>query len=296
MVFILSLYDRYAVMVMKLIYKRSPRIKKYKQKLTARAEKSGVIRQGFTFLFSSYKKYFYCDKNSGEGYFFRCKHIEAEGKYPIVIYQHGNGLNRVGKNNMQLFEFSKLMRKLDKHKCHQVAIHLDVTCEYNRAEHSRALEGFIQFLENTYNNVDFDRIYLAGTSHGGYACVYEVLRNPQKYAAAVVSMAYTFNEEIIPTEEICENSYVRSLTDEDYKLLSKTPFYLSWAKDDCMNMTISNALLSKNLKKNNAKLKEKIYETGGHSIAGDFFENSDWDEWMFGMKRTITSEIQSNKV
>lgn len=286
----MSLYDRCAVMVMKLIYKRAPRIKKYKQKLTKRVNESCVVKQGHTVLYPSYRKYFYCDKISGEGYFFRCKTVTDKGKYPVIIFHHGNGVHRAGKNDKQLDNFSKLMKKLNKRKCHQVAIHLDVTCEYNRAEHSRALEGFVQFLENTYNNVDFDRIYLAGTSHGGYACVYEVLRNPDKYAAAVVSMAYTFNEEIIPAEEICENSYVRSLTDEDYRLLSKTPFYLSWAKDDCMNMTISNALLSKNLKKYNADLKEKIYETGGHSIAGDFFENSDWDEWMFGLKRTITPE------
>ncbi len=282
----MNLFYKFYFFVGKVFGKREKEIRRYKQKLTARAEKAGVISQGFTMICPSYKKYFYCDKNTGEGYFFRCKPIEDKGKYPMVIYHHGGGWNRAGKNNMQLFEFSKLMKKLNKQKCHQVAIHLDVTCDYNKEEHSRALEGFIQFLENTYNNVDFDRIYLAGTSHGGYACVYEVLRNPQKYAAAVISMAYTFNEEWIPPEAIRENAYVRSLTDEDYKTLAGTPFYASWAVDDHMHMVTSNELLSKNHKKNNGDIKNKTYETGGHTIYADFFRNSDWDEWMFSRKRT----------
>lgn len=277
----MSLFHKFYFFVGKVFAKRGKGIRKYKQKLTARAEKSGVISQGFTLIFPSYKKYFYCDKNTGEGYFFRCKHIEGEGKYPLVIYHHGGGWNRAGKNNMQLFEFSKLRKKLNKQKCHQVAIHLDVTCEYNVAEHSRALEGFIEYIENTYNNVDFDRIYLAGTSYGGYACVYEVLRNPGKYAAAVISMSFTFNEEWKPPEKMTKNNYVRSLTDEDYKTLAGTPFYASWAKDDHMHMVVSNELLSNHLKENNGIIKNKIYETGAHTIYADFFRNSDWDEWMF---------------
>ncbi len=281
----MTLFNKFYNRVCIMASKKSPKIKMYKKKLTASADKSGVIKQGVTLFYPSYKKYFYCDKVSGDGYFFRCKPITEKGKYPVVIYHHGNGLNRAGKNNMQLFEFSKLMKKLNKQKCHQVAIHLDVTCEYNVAEHSSALEGFIEYIQNTYNNVDFDRIYLAGTSYGGYACVYEVLRNPQKYAAAVISMAYTFNEEWQPPKEIKESAYVRSLTDEDYKTLSGTPFYASWAKNDHKHMVTSNELLSKYLKMNNADIKVKIYETGGHTIYADFFKNSDWDEWMFSKKR-----------
>lgn len=281
----MNLFWKFYFGVMKLFAKREKGIKRYKKRLTEKADGNGVVKQGFTAIRPSYKKYFYCDKNTGEGYFFRYKPVKEKGKYPVVIYQHGSGWNRIGKNNMQLFEFSKLLKKLDRRKCHQVAIHLDVSCEYNRAEHSRALAGFIDYIQSTYNNVDFDRLYLAGTSHGGYACVYEVLRNPDKYAAAVVSMCYTFNEEWPPSEEAKENPYVRSLTDDDYESLAKTPFYLSWAKNDTIGMTTANRLLSKHLKEHNADLKEKIYETGGHTIYADFFKNQDWDEWMFSKTR-----------
>lgn len=281
----MTLFNKFYSRLCIMAFKKEPRIKEYKQKITARVQKSGVIKQGLTLVYPSYKKYFYCDKNTGEGYFFRYKPFIEKGKYPVVIYHHGNGLNRAGKNDMQLVEFSKLIKKLNMKKCHQVAIHLDVSCEYNRAEHSRALEGFIEYIHSTYNNVDFDRIYLAGTSHGGYACVYEVLRNPEKYAGAVISMIYTYNEKFAPPDEIQENPYVRSLTDEDYKVLSKTPFYLSWAEDDSELMVVSNNLLSQKLKKNNGDVKVKVYENGGHTIAGDFFKTSDWDEWLFNKER-----------
>lgn len=281
----MSLFYKFYFFIGRIIDKRGKSIRRYKQKLTARAESSGVVNQGFTLICPSYKKYFYCDKTTGEGYFFRCKPNKENGKYPVVIYHHGGGWNRAGKNNMQLFEFSKLMKKLNKQKCHRVAIHLDVTCDYNVEAHSRALESFIEYLRATYNNVDLDRVYLAGTSHGGYACVYEVLRNPDKYAAAVISMTYTFNDEWNPPEKIRENDYVRSLTAEDYKTLSRTPFYASWAKNDHMHMVTSNELLLKNIKENNGTIKSKIYETGAHTIYSDFYKNSDWDEWMFSQNR-----------
>lgn len=280
------LSNKFYVAIMKCLNDRAPKIQSYKRKLTAGATRTGVIKQGTTLICPKYKKYYFCDKETGEGYFFRCKPIKDKGKYPVVIYHHGNGWNRGGMNNIQMWEFNMLRSKLNKQKCHQVVIHLDVTCEYNRDGHSRALNGFVEYIQRTYKNVDFDRIYLVGTSHGGYGCVYEVLRNPNKYAAAVISMSYTYNENNVPPEEFQVNPYVRCLTDMDYKTLANTPFYLSWAKDDHIVMVESNELLLKNLKENNANLQYKIYETGGHTIATKFFRNEPWDKWMFDRKRS----------
>lgn len=279
----MTLRNRCFALLMRSVYKKIPKLKEYKQSLSKSVEKSGVIRQGHTIVYPSYKKLFYCDKSTGEGFFFRCKAIKDKGKYPVIIFHHGNGLHRAGKNNRQMDEFTKLIKKLNQNKCHQVAIHLDAACEYNTPEHSRALDGFIEYLQNTYNNVDFDRIYLAGISHGGYACVYEVLRNPDKYAAVVISMAYTFDEKLMTVNESYRNPFIRNLTDEDFKTLSGTPFYISWAKDDSVVITESNEKLSKNLKEKNKYYKEKIYQTGGHRIAYDFFKNSDWDTWLFAL-------------
>ncbi len=281
----MNLRNRLYSLVGKVLAKSGKRIKKYKQRQTAGREESGIIKQGITLLFPAYRKYLFCDKATGEGYFFRYKPIKEEGKYPLIIYHHGNGWNRFGKNTVQLVEFSCLMKKLNKRKCHQAAIHLDYSCEYNRAGHSKALDGLVEYINNTYKNVDFSRIYLAGTSYGGYACVYEVLRCPEKYAAAVISMAYTHNENYEPEEEIRENSYVRSLTAEDYKSLAGTPFYLSWARDDHPIMTGSNELLLKNLKENGGDIKAEIYNDGGHTIASGFYRGSNWDEWLFSKVR-----------
>ena len=74
--------------------------------------------------------------------------------------------------------------------------------------------------------------------------------------------------------------FVRCLTDEDYKTLAKTPFFLSWAKDDTYNMVMSNELLLKKLKANNANVNFKIYDKGGHTIASRIFKNEEWENWM----------------
>ena len=277
---IMKWFNKFYNRLMVSAVKKAPKIREYKKKLTADAKQTGVTKQGLTLLCPSYKKHYYCDKTTGEGYFFRYKPIKDKGKYPIVIYHHGNGLNRAGKNNMQMHEFSWLKKNLNREKCHQVSIHLDVSCEYNTTEHNRALDGIIDYIQSTYKNVDLNKIYLAGTSHGGYGCVYEVLRNPDKYAAAVISMAYTLNEKVMPLEEAKVNSFVRCLTNEDYKTLAKTPFFLSWAKNDTYNMVTSNELLLKNLKANNANVNFKIYDKGGHTIASRIFKNEEWENWM----------------
>ncbi len=279
------LFKKFYIGVMECFNRRAPKICEYKKSLTSKATQTGVIKHDITLIWPTYKKYYFCDKETGEGYFFRCKPIETNGKYPVVIYHHGNGWNRGGMNNMQMWEFNMLKKNLNKQQCHQVVIHLDVTCEYNRNAYSRALDGIISYIQSTYNNVDFDRIYLSGTSHGGYGCVYEVLRNPDKYAAAVISMAYTYNENFIPPKEIQVNSYVRCLTNDDYKTLAKTPFFLSWAKDDATVMVKSNELLLKNLKSNNANVQYELYNKGGHTIATKFFRNDAWVKWMFNQSK-----------
>lgn len=281
----MTLFDKVYRYLCITAYKQAPRIQKQKKRLMDKEEKSGVIKNGVTFLMPSYKKYFFCDEVSGEGWFFRMKPMKEAGKYPIVIYHHGNGLNRAGKNNMQMYEFSWLKKNLNKQKCHRVVVHADVACEYNTDEHSRALDGIIEHIQNTYRNVDFDRIYLAGTSHGGYACVYEILRKPDKYAGAVIAMGYTYNELFELSDELKTNEFMHNLTEEDYKILAKTAWYIAWAKDDSKFITDSNKILQNKLRDNGADVKAKIYESGGHTIASDFFKNGDWAKWMFEINR-----------
>lgn len=186
-------------------YKQSARILKHKKEMTDAQSKSCVIKTGKTIWYPSYKKYFYCDKTSGEGWFFRLKPLTDKGKYPVFFYLHGSGLNHAGENDMQMWEFCWLKKKLDKHPCHQVVVHCDFTyydyaCAYNTDEHSRVIEDIICYLEETYKNVDRSRLYIAGTSYGGYGTAYEVLRNPDKYAGAVSAMGFTHNERFPITE------------------------------------------------------------------------------------------------
>ena len=272
-------------------YKQSPRIIKHKNSLTESQSESCVIKTGKTILYPSYKKYYYCDKISGEGWFFRLKPITDNGKYPVFFYLHGSGLNHAGENDLQMWEFRCLKKKLDEHPCHQVVIHCDYTyidyaCAYNTDEHSRVIEDIIRYLENTYKNVDRSRLYIAGTSYGGYGTSYEVLRNPDKYAGAVSAMGFTHNEKFPITEWWQKNEFRRNLTEEDFKTLSETPFYLTWAKNDHPSISEGSDFLGKKLAEYGGTVKTKIYGSGGHTIAADFFKKEDWDKWLFGKQRS----------
>lgn len=267
-------------------YKQSARILKHKKEMTDAQSKSCVIKTGKTIWYPSYKKYFYCDKTSGEGWFFRLKPLTDKGKYPVFFYLHGSGLNHAGENDMQMWEFCWLKKKLDKHPCHQVVVHCDFTyydyaCAYNTDEHSRVIEDIICYLEETYKNVDRSRLYIAGTSYGGYGTAYEVLRNPDKYAGAVSAMGFTHNERFPITEWWQKNEYRRNLTEEDFRTLSGTPFYLTWAKNDHPSISEGSELLAEKLKEYGGTVKTKIYDDGAHTIASAFFKKENWAEWLF---------------
>lgn len=273
-----TMYSKLNILVMK----RSRKILACKRKINSKYQNSRVIKHGLNLYRPSYKKYYYCDKVANSGWFFRLKPIKEQGEFPVVIYSHGNGLNRAGKNDLQMAEFKYLIKKLNKEKCHQVVIHTDYQCEYNTEEYSRALSAIIDYIEKEYKNVDFNRIYLMGTSHGGYACIYESLRNPNKYAACVCAMGYTYNEKFRISKT---NGYQRDLNDNDYQTLSNTAFYLAWAENDGSYVVDSNNLLKENLQKYSAEIKTIEYESGGHTIFGKFFKSDIWREWLFNQKR-----------
>ena len=282
-----SLFNKFYNSLCMTAYKQVPRIIRHKKALTESQSESRVIKTGKTVWYPSYKKHYYCDKPSGEGWFFRLKPITDKGRYPVFIYHHGNGLNRAGENDLQMWEFRWLKKKLDENPCHRVVMHCDYTCEYNTDEHSRAIEGIICYLEDTYKNVDRSRLYIAGTSYGGYAAAYEVLRNPDKYAGAVSAMGFTHNEKFPITGGWQKNEYRRNLTEEDFKTLARTPFYLTWATDDHPSISEGSAFLAEKLKENNGVAETKIYDKGGHTIASDFFRKEDWADWLFAKRRDV---------
>lgn len=281
----MKLFNKFYNFLCNTAYNQSPKILKHKKALTDRQSESRIIRRGKTVWYPSYKKYYYCDKISGEGWFLRLKPIADKGKYPVFIYHHGNGLNRAGENDFQMFEFRNMKKKLKNNPCHQVAIHCDYTCEYNTDEHSRVIEDIICYLENTYNNVDRSRLYIAGTSYGGYGTAYEVLRNPDKYAGAVSAMGFTHNEKFSVSEWWQKNEFRRNLTEDDFKILSKTPFYFAWAKDDHPSISEGSEFLSQKLNEYGGTVRTKMYSDGAHTIASDFFRNEDWSEWLFEKQR-----------
>lgn len=287
----MSPHRRFYSFLIKTTYNRSPKIIEHKKALTEGRSKSGVIKTGRTIWFPSYKKHYYCDKPSGEGWFFRLKPITDNGKYPVVFYLHGSGLNHAGENDLQMWEFRWLRKKLSKQPCHQVVVHCDFTyfdyaCAYNTDEHSRFIEGMLRYLEDTYKNIDRSRIYIAGTSYGGYGTAYEVLRNPDLFAGAISAMGYTHNEKFpLPDNWNKNNEYCRSLTQDDIKTLAKTPFYLTWAVNDGEIISEGSEFLAEKLREYGGTVKTKIYDDGGHTIASDFFRNSDWTDWLFSLQR-----------
>lgn len=78
----------------------------------------------------------------------------------------------------------------------------------------KAIDSFI--MEHK-DSIDMDRIYIAGASNGGFMAVMQTLNYPGFYAAAV---------------PVCEAVITAQLTDDDIRLIARTPMWLVHVKND----------------------------------------------------------------
>ena len=55
-------------------------------------------------------------------------------------------------------------------------------------------------------------------------------------------------------------------------------------------MVMSNELLLKKLKANNANVNFKLYDKGGHTIASRIFKNEEWENWMLERSKWLVTD------
>mgnify|MGYP003310896649 CR=1 FL=1 len=102
-------------------------------------------------------------------------------KYPLIIYLHGAG----GRgHDLELPRYPYMMEEYI-HKNDIPAMVAGPLCEYdNWFMCFSELIGFVRFA-STMDNVDPDRVYLMGSSMGGYATWAMLMSTPELFAAAV---------------------------------------------------------------------------------------------------------------
>jgi len=194
-------------------------------------------------------------------YSLRTSHGRAER--PLAVYLHsaaGFGVNGV----MAVREVGLLPQLLFK-RCHVLAPQLRLGPGFGSEEFTRDLWEAIQRVPN----VDRSRIYITGTSMGGYGAIIECRRHPERYAACATAVAALGNLR-------------RSLDGDDFDALAQTPQWLGY----CRNERPVIEPLYGALQTRGADVRRTFIKRFSHGPAGPvFWLTQPWGRWMFGKRK-----------
>lgn len=256
-------------------YRYYYRFKKKENKAKEWIEKNNISQNNGLTKFSGGRlsDYRYNDKENEMCFPFRLYTTKAKNK-PLFILFHGAGA--MGNDNIkQLFDNIPLYKQILKEDCNILLPQapfgsnkgVDVTQNY-----IKSVKKLIDELP-----IDFDRqrIYIAGTSFGGFCVWHLVYLFPEYFAAAVPVMGgLSFN---------CD------FEKYDVRRLTGIPLWVAHSSDDTNVRIDSDDYYVAELEKLGADIKYTRWNKYGHSMYKRFYKTEKWVEWCLSkeMKKSI---------
>ncbi|MBQ3136687.1 MAG: prolyl oligopeptidase family serine peptidase [Clostridia bacterium] len=208
--------------------------------------------------------YRYIDKENEMCFPFRL-YKSKKADRPLFILFHGAGA--LGNENIKhLFDHIPLFKQILKCDCNI----LMPQAPYGANRGGDVLiERYIKSVKKLIDElpIDFDRkrIYIAGTSFGGFCVWHMAYHFPEYFAAGVPVMGGLYFDSNF-------GSY-------DMQRLVSTPLWVAHSADD-MNVRIdSDDYCVKELEKLGADIKYTRWTKYGHSMYKRFYKNEKWAEW-----------------
>lgn len=210
--------------------------------------------------FPAYK---YNDKENEMCFPFRLHTSKGKNK-PLFVLFHGAGA--MGNDNIkQLFDNIPLYRQISKEDCNI----LFPQAPFGSNKGDDLTQNYIKSVKKLIDElpVDFDRkrIYIAGTSFGGFCVWHLVYLYPGYFAAAVPVMGGL--------------SFDCDFEKYDVQRLVKTPIWVAHSSDDTNVRIDSDDYYVSELEKLGADIKYTRWNKYGHSMSGKFYKKEKWAEW-----------------
>lgn len=220
---------------------------------------------------SIYKKYKFIDRENITSISFRLKKSSKKGKMPLVIYFHGAGC--LGEDNIKQYcEYKSMGMFLSKRDCHVLLPQCTNEIGDNIAiivKYCKSINKLVKKLSEMVQ-IDYDRIYIVGTSYGGGCAWYSLYEIPNFYAAAIPLMGYfpSYNS-----------------TYFDMKAFENENIWIGHAENDKMVSIKDDETMFEMLKNAGYNVKMTKYKKFGHSMCGVFLRKEKWKKWLFEQKR-----------
>lgn len=223
-----------------------------------------------------YENYYY--KNGETIMPFRLKtpkNIDLNKKYPLAIFLHGGGSH--GMDNIkQMCGFYLSNIKKYGEECYVLMPQVPVDTRGWDENMINTIEKCIDNYIIPNYSIDTERVYLSGSSMGGFGTIQALSQNPYRYAAVM------FDSGAVPW--VSDDNQVD--IDIDYNALKLIPMLISHGRND-LSVNIDSIInFTDTLKNLGAKdITLKIYEDRCHETTDLFYyEKSHW-EWLFAQRR-----------
>ena len=194
--------------------------------------------------------------------------LDGTKRYPLVVWLHGSGQS--GTNNeSQLGGAPKIWtseENLAKQPCFLLAPQCpsaDIGWKNQVADNLLALIADL----TEQLPIDSDRLYLTGSSMGGFGTFSIAAKYPQVFAACV---------------PLCGGGDVKNA-----EILKPIPFWVFHGdKDDMVPVERSRAIVEAVKQAGGERMKYTELEGAGHGITGIVYPRTDLHEWLFQQKKS----------
>lgn len=194
--------------------------------------------------------------------------LDGEGRYPIVIWLHGSGQS--GDDNESQLGGAPKVLTTEGNQAVRPCFLLAPQCPSAdigwKNEVADRLLALIAELTN-HLPIDENRIYLTGSSMGGFGTFGIAAKYPQVFAACV---------------PLCGGGDIKNAG-----ILKNVPFWVFHGdKDDMVPVERSRAIVDAVKKAGGEKIRYTELEGAGHGITGLVYPRIDLHEWLFQQKKT----------
>lgn len=233
--------------------------------------KTAVMHKKFKLF--SYENYCFADKENEFIYSFLFKKSSGSDKMPLVIYLSTSA--SVGRDNILPFiESYEIRRQLKKRNCNILIPQAppETDSAKNDDERAKINDSFACSVKQLVDiivqneNVDEKRIYLIGTSLGGYFTWHSVYNFSGFYACAVAVVGRLFYK-------------------ESFDKMVSTPIWAAHSADDEVVSVNSDDYTVNELKKLGADVRYSRWNEYGHRMSWRFYKNENWCDWVFSQSR-----------
>lgn len=199
---------------------------------------------------------------------FGAKDLDAEKTYPLVVSLHGRSQNN--ENGKQLTVFTRSFASPDRYAKNPCIIFAPLAYQPYGGEgigwNSEPGDKALKLIEKLIKELPVDeaRVYVVGHSMGGFGTCHFLVNEPKLFAAGVASAGCT--------------------GPSSADTLKRKPLWLHHAVDDKTVEVKYSRDLAGALKRSKV-FKYTEYETGGHGIARQVFENDEVQDWIFAQTK-----------